>query len=165
MKTEAFTFNFKIYDSIDELNKEDVDLLSEARRVTKFAYAPYSNFRVGAAAKLVNGERVTGTNQENASFPAGICAERTLLSTASSLFPGVGIDTIAISYDNINGKSDRPISPCGICRQSFVEFQQRTQHPIRIILSGLNGKVQLIENVANLLPFGFSSDDLQDVNL
>ena len=161
MKVEAFTFNFKIYDSIDELNKEDADLLSEARRVTKFAYAPYSNFRVGAAAALVNGEKVTGTNQENASFPAGICAERTLLSTASSLFPGIGMDTIAISYDNINGKSDRPISPCGICRQSFVEFQQRTQHPIRIILSGLDGKVQLIENAANLLPLGFSSDDLQ----
>jgi len=161
MKVEAFTFNFKIYESIDELNKEDADLLREARRVTKFAYAPYSNFRVGAAAALVNGEKVTGTNQENASFPAGICAERTLLSTASSLFPGIGMDTIAISYDNINGKSDRPISPCGICRQSFVEFQQRTQYPIRIILSGLEGKVQLIENAANLLPLSFSSDDLQ----
>lgn len=161
MKIEAFTFNFKIYDSVDELNKEDADLLSEARKVTKFAYAPYSNFRVGATAKLVNGERVSGTNQENASFPAGICAERTLLSTASSLFPGIGIDTVAISYNNINGKSDSPISPCGICRQSFVEFQQRTKHPIRIILSGLDGKVQLIENAANLLPLGFSSDDLQ----
>lgn len=164
MKTEAFSFNFKIYDSIDELSTEDADLLSDARRVTKFAYAPYSNFRVGATARLVNGERVTGTNQENASFPAGICAERTLLSTASSLFPGIGIDTIAISYDNVNGKSDRPISPCGICRQSFVEFQKRTKHPIRIILSGLDGKVQLIENAANLLPFGFSSDDLHDVD-
>ena len=161
MKVEAFTFNFKIYESIDELNKQDADLLSEARRVTKFAYAPYSNFRVGAAAALVNGEKVTGTNQENASFPAGICAERTLLSTASSLFPGIGIDTIAISYNNINGKSDSPVSPCGICRQSFVEFQQRTQYPIRIILSGLEGKVQLIENAANLLPLGFSSADLQ----
>ena len=161
MKIEAFTFNFKIYDSVDELNKEDADLLNEARKVTKFAYAPYSNFRVGATAKLVNGERVSGTNQENASFPAGICAERTLLSTASSLFPGIGIDTVAISYNNINGKSDRPVSPCGICRQSFVEFQQRTKHPIRIILSGLDGKVQLIENAANLLPLGFSSDDLQ----
>ena len=161
MKIEAFTFNFKIYDSVDELNKEDADLLSEARKVTKFAYAPYSNFRVGAAAALVNGEKVSGTNQENASFPAGICAERTLLSTASSLFPGIGIDTVAISYNNINGKSDSPVSPCGICRQSFVEFQQRTKHPIRIILSGLDGKVQLIENAANLLPLGFSSDDLQ----
>jgi cytidine deaminase len=125
MKSESFTINFKIYDSIEELNNDDATLLTEAREITKFAYAPYSNFMVGAVAKLVNGEKITGTNQENASYPAGICAERTLLSTASSLFPGVGIDTIAISYNNVNGKSDRPISPCGICRQSFAEFQQR----------------------------------------
>lgn len=161
MKAESFAFNYKVYDSIEELNKVDAALLTEAREITKFAYAPYSNFRVGAVARLVNGEKVTGTNQENASYPAGICAERTLLSTASSLFPGVAIDTIAISYNNINGKSDRPISPCGICRQSFAEFQQRTQHPIRIILSGQEGKIQVIENAADLLPFVFSSDDMQ----
>jgi cytidine deaminase len=161
MKSESFTINFKIYDSIEELNNDDATLLTEAREITKFAYAPYSNFMVGAVAKLVNGEKITGTNQENASYPAGICAERTLLSTASSLFPGVGIDTIAISYNNVNGKSDRPISPCGICRQSFAEFQQRTQHPIRILLSGQEGKVQVIENAADLLPFVFSSDDMR----
>jgi cytidine deaminase len=161
MKTETFLFHFKIYDSIDELNKEDADLLKAARAITEFAYAPYSNFKVGAVAKLKNGEKVTGTNQENASFPAGICAERTLLSTASSLFPGVGIEVVAISYNNINGKSDRPISPCGICRQSFVEFEQRTKNPIRFILGGLDGKVQVIENASNLLPLVFSSDDLQ----
>ncbi len=161
MKAESFAFNYKVYDSIEELNKVDAALLTEAREITKFAYAPYSNFRVGAVARLINGEKVTGTNQENASYPAGICAERTLLSTASSLFPGVAIDRMAISYNNINGKSDRPISPCGICRQSFAEFQQRTQHPIRIILSGQEGKIQVIENAADLLPFVFSSDDMQ----
>src|SRR6185312_7577243 len=111
MKTEEVKFSFSLYESIDELNKEDAALLREARSVTKFAYAPYSNFKVGAFARLENGETVGGTNQENASFPAGICAERTLLSTASSLFPGVGIDTIAITYDNMNGDSNRPISP------------------------------------------------------
>jgi len=161
MKSASFTINFKIFDSIAELNEADAMLLTEARKITQFAYAPYSNFKVGAVAKLVNGEKVTGTNQENASYPAGICAERTLLSTASSLFPNVGIDTIAISYNNVNGKSDRPISPCGICRQSFAEFQQRTQHPIRVILSGQEGKVQVIENAADLLPFVFSSNDMQ----
>ncbi|HEY5371400.1 MAG TPA: cytidine deaminase [Hanamia sp.] len=161
MKSESFAFNYKVYDSIEELSKEDAILLSEARDITQFAYAPYSNFKVGAVAKLVNGEKVTGTNQENASYPAGICAERTLLSTASSLFPGIGIDTIAISYNNVNGKSEHPISPCGICRQSFAEFQQRTKHPVRIILSGQEGKIQVIENAADLLPFVFSSDDMQ----
>ena len=161
MNIEVFKFDFKIYDSIDDLNNEEANLLKEARKVTEFAYAPYSNFRVGAFAKLVNGQAVSGTNQENASYPAGICAERTLMSTASVLYPNVGIETIAISYNNLNGKSDRPISPCGICRQSFVEFQQRTKNPIRIILSGMEGKVQVIENAANLLPLTFSGDDMR----
>ena len=161
MKTEEIKFSILLYDSIDELNGDDATLLREARKVTQFAYAPYSNFKVGAFAKLENGKTVSGTNQENASFPAGICAERTLLSTASSLFPGVGIDTIAISYNNVNGKSDRPVSPCGICRQSLVEFQDRTKKQIRIILSGMEGKVQVIENAKDLLPLVFGADDMK----
>ena len=161
MNNEVFNFDFKVYDSIEELNNEDAQLLREARKATEFAYVPYSDFRVGAFAKLANGKTVMGTNQENASYPAGICAERTLMSVASSLFPNIAIETIAISYDNLKGKSDHPISPCGICRQSLVEFQQRTDHPIRIILGGMEGKVQVIENAANLLPFSFSADDLK----
>jgi cytidine deaminase len=161
MKKKEITFSISVYDSISELDKKDAYLLSEARSVTQFAYAPYSNFQVGAVARLLNGETITGTNQENASYPAGICAERVLLSNASSQYPGVGIETIAISYNNLKGKSDRPVSPCGICRQSFAEFQQRTKKPIRIILSGMEGKVQVIENAAFLLPLVFSSNDLE----
>lgn len=161
MKTEEVKFNIAVYDSISELNEGDAFLLEEARRVTQFAYAPYSSFQVGAFAKLKNGETVSGTNQENASFPAGICAERTLLSTAASLFPGVGIETMAISYNNLNGNSDRPVSPCGICRQSLFEFQERTKMPIRIILSGMEGKVLIIENAKDLLPLVFSASDMK----
>ena len=161
MKNEKFSFKYLVYESIEELTEEDAGLLRQARKVTKLAYAPYSNFRVGAFAKLVNGKTVSGTNQENASYPAGICAERTLMSTASSLFPGVGIKTIAISYNNVKGKSNHPISPCGICRQSFVEFQERTKSPIRILLSGLEGKVLVIENAANLLPLVFGAADME----
>ncbi len=161
MKTEEVKFTILSYDSIDELSAADASLLREARKVTQFAYAPYSNFRVGAFAKLENGKTISGTNQENASFPAGICAERTLLSAASSFFPGVGIDTLAISYNNVNGKSDRPVSPCGICRQSLVEFQDRTKKQIRIILSGMEGEVQIIENARDLLPLVFSADDIK----
>jgi cytidine deaminase len=109
----------------------------------------------------MNGEMVSGTNQENAAYPVGICAERTVMSVASALFPEVGIKTIAISYDNMKGKSDHPISPCGICRQSFFEFQERTKNPIRIILSGQEGKVLLIENAADLLPLVFGSADMK----
>ena len=161
MKTEEFKFSISVYGSSDELNPKDAFILREARSVTQFAYAPYSNFQVGAVAKLINGETVKGTNQENASYPAGICAERVLLSCAASQYPGIGIETIAIAYNNLTGKSDRPVSPCGICRQSFTEFQQRTKTPIRIILSGMEGKVQVIENAAYLLPLVFGSDDLK----
>jgi cytidine deaminase len=109
----------------------------------------------------LNGETVTGSNQENASYPAGICAERVLLSTASSQFPGIGIKTIAISYNNLKGKSDSPVSPCGICRQSLVEFEQRFGHPVRIILAGMQGKVQVIESAVSLLPLTFGAADLK----
>ncbi len=161
MQKEEYKFSISIYDSIDELSQSDSLLLSKARSVTRFAYAPYSNFQVAAVALLSNGEFVSGTNQENASYPAGICAERVLLSSASSQFPGVAIEAVAIAYNNLNGKSDRPISPCGICRQSFSEFQHRTKTPIRIILSGMEGKVQIIENAADLLPLVFGSNDLK----
>lgn len=161
MYSEEIKFTISVYNSVEEMNDGDAKLIREARTATQFAYAPYSNFNVAAVAKLVNGEIVKGTNQENASYPAGICAERTLMSVASSLFPGIGIDTIAISYHNQKGRSDRPISPCGICRQSFAEFQQRTNNPIRIILSGMEGKVQVIENAAFLLPLVFGAGDMK----
>ncbi|MEO8861230.1 MAG: cytidine deaminase [Ginsengibacter sp.] len=161
MKTEEFKFAIDVYDSIEELNSEDAFLLNEARKVTKFAYAPYSGFQVGAFAKLENGKTVSGTNQENAAYPAGICAERTLMSAAASLFPGVAIDTIAITYNNTKGISDKPVSPCGICRQSFVEFQERTKKQIRIILSGMEGKVEIIANAKDLLPLVFGATDMK----
>ena len=96
MNTKKFEFEYKVYDDISELDKSDIFLLTKARSVTSKAYAPYSNFFVGAAAILENGETVVGTNQENASYPVGICAERVLLASASSLYPKVPIDIIAI---------------------------------------------------------------------
>src|SRR5882757_9552163 len=109
MNRQTHQFSYDVYDSAEELDSEDAVLLNTAKTATRDAYAPYSHFRVGAAARLRNGQTVTGTNQENASFPAGICAERTLLSVASSLYPGIPIETLAISYDNGNGPSDNPI--------------------------------------------------------
>jgi cytidine deaminase len=158
---EELKFTIEVYASSDELKEDDAFLLSEARSVTQFAYAPYSNFQVGAVAKLVNGEIVSGTNQENASYPAGICAERSLLSAAASNHPGVAIETMAVTYNNLKGDSDTPVSPCGICRQSLSEFQNRFHKPIRIILSGMKGKVQIIENAGYLLPLAFTSEDLK----
>lgn len=161
MNKEEYRFGFEVYDSIDELDSHDAWLLNEARGVTQTAYAPYSNFNVGAVAKLANGEIVAGTNQENASYPVGLCAERVLLSSAATLYPNIGIETMAISYNNINGESNHPISPCGICRQSLSEYEERMHQSIRLILSGMEGKVYVIEKSSNLLPLSFSSTDLK----
>ena len=135
--------------------------MDAARKVTTKAYAPYSKFLVGAVAKLVNGETVSGTNQENASYPVGICAERVLLSAASMLYTDVAIDTIAITYHNLNGESSKPVSPCGMCRQALKEYEERTGQPIRLILAGMTGKVFIIERSTQLLPFSFGGADMK----
>lgn len=158
---KEFTLRYEEYGSDRELVPADAELLTAAREATAHAYAPYSHFQVGAAARLANGVIITGTNQENASFPAGICAERTLLSVAGAQHPGVPIETLAISYHNENGMSDRPVSPCGICRQSLQEFEQRTGRAVRVILGGETGKVIVLEQSGLLLPFAFSADELR----
>jgi cytidine deaminase len=160
LKKETFQFSYDIYESAAYLALADAELLEAARAVTKDAYAPYSRFRVGAVARLANGQIITGTNQENASYPVGICAERVLMSTASSLFPGMAIETLAISYHNENGPSDRPISPCGICRQSLLEFEHRTGKSMRLILGGETGVVYVISRSGVLLPLAFDADKL-----
>src|SRR3954469_19955562 len=145
MKKDEYKFSFDVYDSIEELSEEDAWLLNEARQVTEHAYAPYSHFQVGAVAKLLNGEIVAGSNQENASFPVGLCAERVLLATASSLFPKIPIQTMAVSYKSENVKSDHPISPCGICRQTLQEYEGRVEQPMQLILGGMTGPVYVID--------------------
>lgn len=161
MNTQQFSFAFEEYNSIDELTTADAQLLKQAFETTNHAYAPYSNFKVGAMAMLANGKTIAGSNQENASYPVGLCAERVLLSAASSVYPGIPIESIAISYQTVDGKSDRPISPCGICRQTLVEYENRFQHPIRLILGGKDGKVFIIPKASMLLPFGFTGEDMK----
>jgi len=156
-----YSFSVDVYDSIEDLPKEDALLLERAQKVTGKAYAPYSAFHVGAVAKMANGEFISGTNQENASYPIGICAERVLLSAVSSVYPDVPVDSIAISYDNLHGESDHPIAPCGVCRQSLHEYEERMNHPIRLILGGMKGKIYVIEQAGQLLPLAFTKDELQ----
>jgi cytidine deaminase len=160
MKKE-YKFTYEVYDSINDLPAEDASLLNGAFDATKDAYAPYSQFHVGAKAKLTNGSFITGSNQENASFPVGICAERALISAASSLHPNIAIDTMAITYNNPNGDNCKPVSPCGMCRQALVEYEERGKQPMRIILAGKEGNVYVISKATDLLPLGFSSGDMQ----
>lgn len=160
MKKMEQHFSYSVFESILELNEADQTLMEEAKAATNLAYAPYSKFRVGAAARLENGVIIKGSNQENASYPVGICAERVLLSVASSIYPGIPIKEMAISYLNELGKSDFPISPCGICRQSLLEFEIKTHQGIRLILSGNIGEVIEVQKAHDLLPLGFTSADL-----
>lgn len=160
MQDKKYEFSYQVFDDISELSEKDAWLLSEARSVTEQAYAPYSNFHVGAVAMLSNGEVVAGTNQENASYPVGICAERVLLGNAATLYPKESIQTVAISYNSSTVKSDHPISPCGMCRQALLEYEARGKKPIRVIMGGMEGKIQVIETVQLLLPFAFTSNEL-----
>ncbi len=160
MNKKKFEFEYEEYDDIGQLAEEDAWLLREAKTVTEQAYAPYSNFHVGAVAMLENGEVVAGTNQENASYPVGICAERVLLGSAATLHPHVPIKSIAISYNSDEVKSDHPISPCGMCRQALLEYESRLNKPIRLILGGMEGKVFIIKTANQLLPFAFNKNEL-----
>ena len=160
MRKETAGFTFEVHDDIRHLEEKDRQLLEKAKATTANAYAPYSGFSVGAAARMQTGEIVTGTNQENASYPAGLCAERVLLAAVSSLFPGIRIDSIAVSYSGKSVKSDHPVSPCGICRQVLSEVEDRQQQPLRLILAGFTGPVYIIPSAHALLPLAFRGDEL-----
>ena len=147
--------------SIEELSTDDAHLVTQARKATELAYAPYSNFKVGAYAQLSNGTFLTGSNQENASYPVGICAERALLAVAGQLNPILPIVSMAISYHHIGFESNTPLSPCGMCRQALQEYESRVDMPIRLLLSGMEGKVWLIKESGMLLPFSFKGDNLK----
>jgi cytidine deaminase len=161
MQQHSFQVSFDEYEDITFLNDQDAALLFAAREAIDLSYAPYSRFQVGAAARLNNGVILKGSNQENASFPAGLCAERVLLSICSTLYPGTPIVDMAISYNNQLGISNKPISPCGVCRQSLSEYENRVSHSIRLILGGIHGKVYIIDKATDLLPLAFSSTDMK----
>lgn len=158
---QKFEFEYEILEDNGALNNDDKELLEAAKKATKTAYAPYSNFYVGAAARLSNGQIVIGSNQESTSFPVGVCAERALLNSVGSQFSELSITTMAISYQPLNKESIEPISPCGMCRQSLLDYENRYGAHIKIILSGMSGQVMIIPSAANLLPFGFDGSILK----
>lgn len=166
MQKRKVPVEFEEYAGIDELAKDDAGLLRIAIEATKNAFADFSNFKVGAAARVKGETEIyTGSNQENASYPVGICAERALLAAVASKFGTKKvIETIAISYDNgSNKKSVEPLSPCGMCRQALVQYEDNADHPIRLILSGndTNGKIYILKNAKTLLPLAFTGEGLQ----
>lgn len=155
------TFDYWVYESLDELPGDDSRLMAAAVKARENAYAPYSGFRVGAAVQLANDEIVIGNNQENASYPSGLCAERVAVFQAGARFPGVAIKAIAISAASDKINVDRPAAPCGNCRQAIVEYEQRQAAGISLILMGASAPVYKCGSMADLLPFAFGSSNLK----
>jgi cytidine deaminase len=157
MEKKEILFAYTVFNDLSELTEKDRHLLKTAQAATVNAYAPYSKFHVAASALLSDGNTiVSATNQENASYPVGICAERTLLGTVASMYPGEKITDIAVSYFNhAKDKNNKPVSPCGMCRQALLEWEERQQQGFRIILAGKTGVVYIIEKASSLLPLSF----------
>lgn len=161
MAKQQIQINFNLFDSINELPKADQELLTKARQATTLAYAPYSKFQVGASGQLKSGAIISATNQENVSYGATVCAERCLLINHINNCSEDPIETIAISYAHARQSCDKPISPCGICRQALLEYETRFNTQLRFLLSGQSGSVLEIHGVRSLLPFAFESKDLE----
>lgn len=161
MKKTQVLSEFIEFDSIDQLNEEDKALAREAQKNAHSAYAPYSHFFVGAAARLGNGLIVGGNNQENASYPVGICAERVAIFAAGAMHPGVKISSLAITAFSKEFVIDKPVAPCGMCRQAIAEYEHRHKNKIRLIMVGEKGNVLIAEGIGNLLPHLFDGDNLK----
>ena len=160
MKQLVIHTTIKVY-STDELSTEEQQLVTAAKEATARSYAPYSHFHVGAAVLLANGVIVTGTNQENAAYPSGICAERTTLFYANSQYPDQAVKALAITARTSEGHwVETPISPCGACRQVMTETESRFGNPMKVLLCSAE-EVFVIESAKDLLPVSFGSEDLK----
>ncbi len=160
MKKIEIVSTFIEYDSLAELAVNDQVLMEKAIEVRKAAYAPYSKFRVGAALLMEDGTIIVGSNQENAAFPSGLCAERTAIFYAGATHPGKKILKIAITASSDLKITNSPIPPCGACRQSILEYETKQEQPIEMFFMGAEGKVCYSPSLVNILPFHFEKDSI-----
>jgi cytidine deaminase len=149
------------FSSAAELAAADRELLNLAIKATETSYSPYSTFRVGASVRLANGELLIGSNQENAAYPSGLCAERVVMFYAQVKFPDVAVDSLAVFARSEEFKLDKPVTPCGSCRQVMAEHENRHGNKIRVIMGGANGSVQITEGIDSLLPLMFQLEQLK----
>ena len=155
MNTISITTDFNVFESIQELPEEIQNLMHEAIAIRKLAYSPYSNFKVGAAILLDNGKIILGSNQENAAYPSGLCAERVAIFHAGAVYPNAKILKMAISAASENTTTSAPIPPCGSCRQSIAEYEIKQNTPIEIYFMGEIGSIYKSDSLRNLLPLLF----------
>lgn len=160
MNKITISTTLQVYDDINEVPEEIQALMNSAIEARHNAYAPYSKFNVGAALLLDNNEVVIGSNQENASYPSGLCAERTAVYYAGAKYPNAKILKMAITASSQNQVTDKPIPPCGACRQSIAEYEIKQNQPIEIYFMGAKGKVVKSESLSDLLPLLFDNSVL-----
>jgi cytidine deaminase len=149
------------FNSQEELDKPDREMMENAILASRSSYSPYSSFRVGASVRLAGGKIVTGSNQENAAYPSGLCAERVALFYAQAQFPDIPVEAIAIYASSGEFTLDSPVTPCGSCRQVMAEYENRHGGKIRVIMGGDHGHIQIIEGIENLLPLMFMLEKLK----
>lgn len=160
MKKLTITSKFTVYDTLTETSQSTQDLMQKAVKARNKAYAPYSNFNVGVALQLENGQIITGSNQENASYPSGLCAERTAIYYASAKYPDIKILKMVITASSTKKPTTKPIPPCGACRQAISEYEIKQEYPILIYFMGETGKVIKSDSLSNLLPLIFDKSVL-----
>lgn len=155
MKKFELLSTFTVYPELNQLPNDVKDLMLKAIEIRKKAYAPYSKFKVGTAVLLDNNEVIVGSNQENAAYPSGLCAERVAIFQAGTLFPANEILKIAISATSDLKPVNNPIPPCGACRQSIAEYEIKQKTPIEIYFMGESGEIYKSDSLSNLLPLSF----------
>lgn len=160
--TEHFSIEYYTVPGIEDLSEVHRRLVHKAREASALAYAPYSKFRVGAAVLLDGGVMVTASNKENASTPAGTCAERNALNYVSDHYPQQRILAIAIEADPLEFRLATPVSPCGICRQVMAEVEKNQDFPFEVLLSAKDGMVYVFRSSRDLLPFQFYVPELRN---
>lgn len=160
MKEIHITTTFEVFQSVADLSENIQSLMQQAIEIRKKAYAPYSHFRVGAAILLDNGKIVLGSNQENAAYPSGLCAERVAIYQAGAIYPDAKMLTIAITAASDSNPTLSPIPPCGSCRQSIAEYEFKQEAPIEIYFMGESGEVYKSNSINNLLPLSFNKTSL-----
>ena len=161
MKNKTININYTSFLSFDKIDKKDFNLIKSAEKAMKNAYSPYSNFKVGASVLLEGDIIIEGNNQENAVYPAGICAERVALFFAKAQYPKNKIEAIAIISSSSKGiKKLKVVSPCGICRQTLIEYEFNQKQNIKIIMASVEGKGFIFESAKDLLPFAFDVSNL-----
>ena len=152
---ESFTFNYQLFSNWTDLPEQEQRLVDKAYEAMENAYAPYSEFKVGACALMDDGSFILGNNQENAAFPSGICAERVALFYAGANFPNKKVLTLCIVAKGELMPASQLLSPCGGCRQVMFESENRQKQPMRVILVNQDGRTMVLDSVIQLLPFGF----------